>query len=240
MKGSKTPHLTRLFDEPVSSDNTNLPAPREDTGHGHTFVRTEDEQTLRALEGFPAPGQEDREIPEEEEGMRQLSLAMERAETGENSEEEEEELMAATLVSFDVEATEAGHNSVGTWSAELRSANEPKLSKEVKYRVTGLTMLPTILATEGLKEIAAGILTMPLEALMVRIIGRAHQRSGGLDISDMYEVSPFHGLIPAAGNIFGALAIQAIFTGVVWAGYTYTVRHFTVKDKAQEPDAKGE
>jgi hypothetical protein len=64
---------------------------------------------------------------------------------------------------------------------------------------------------------------MPLEALMVRIIGRAYQRSAGLDVSNLYELSSVRDLLPASGNLFGAFAIQIAVTGVVWAGYTLGV-----------------
>jgi hypothetical protein len=173
-------------------------------------IRAEDPQTLRALEGRPAA--ELQEAPTRRE-RREAVFEMEQ----DSSDEEDAEMAHATLISFDVEQTESMDNSLGTWSAELRSANEPKQSKDVKYRVTGLTLLPTILATEGIREIIAGVLVMPLEAVMVRIIARAYRQSAGLSVSDLYQLGES---VPAFENLFSAFAMQVAITGVVWAGFT--------------------
>jgi hypothetical protein len=173
-------------------------------------VRAEDPQTLRALEGRPAA--EYQEAPARRE-RRETVFEMEQ----DSSDEEDAEMAHATLISFDVEATESMDNERGTWSAELRSANEPQKSKDVKYRVTGLTLLPTILATEGLREVIAGVLVMPLEAVMVRIIARAYRLSAGSSVSDLYRVRD---PVPAFENLFSAFTLQLAITGVVWAGFT--------------------
>lgn len=167
-----------------------------------TRYRTEDEPTLRALEGLPA-------LDRTETRPRQIEGDQD------SSDDEEEEMTHATLISFDVEATDVVESSLGTWSAELRSANEPKPSRVPLYRVTGLTLLPPIMATEGLREIAAGIIVMPLEALMVRVIGRAYRASAGLEVEDMFVWA-----VPSVGNLLTALTLQLVVTGVIWAGFT--------------------
>lgn len=172
-------------------------------------LRGEDPHTLRALEGRPAG--EYQEAPARSD--RQDTF-----ETGQDSSDEEDVEMAhATLVSFDVEATESMENSHGGWSAELRSANEPKESKDIKYRVTGLTLLPTILATEGLREVIAGVIVMPLEAVMVRVISRAYRLSAGSSVSDLYGLRD---PVPAFENLLSAFTLQLAITGVVWVGFT--------------------
>lgn len=172
-------------------------------------VRAEDPSTLRALEGRPATDPQN----ESQRGRREAVFEMEQ----DSSDEEDAEMAQATLISFDVEATESMDNSLGTWSAELRSANEPKQSKDVKYRVTGLTLLPTILATEGLREVIAGVLVMPLEAVMVRVIARAYRQSAGLGTSDLYRLRE---VVPAFETLFSAFTLQLAVTGIVWAGFT--------------------
>ncbi|KAE9362927.1 hypothetical protein N431DRAFT_357093 [Stipitochalara longipes BDJ] len=164
--------------------------------------RTEDEPTLRALEGRPA-------LDRTETRIRQTEREHD------TSDDEEEELTQATLISFDVEATDVVESSLGTWSAELRSANEPKASQVLRYHITGLTMLPPIMATEGLRQIVTGIIVMPLETLMVRVIGRAYRTSAGMEMDDMFIWG-----IPSLGNIVAALAVQLVVTGVIWTGYT--------------------
>ena len=163
-----------------------------------------DEHTLRALEGRPAFERPNRD----------------------DSSDEEDEIAQATLISFDVEATEAVENSRGTWSAELRSANDPKPSDGIMYRVTGLTMLPPIMATEGLREIVAGILVMPLEAVMVRVIGRAYRASAGLGMDDIYLVGPG---IYGFANLFAVLTMQLAITGVAWAGFTIGTQRWAAR-----------
>ena len=163
----------------------------------------EDEATLRALEGRPASDSE---------------LRMRHADTDSVlSDDEDGEMAHATLISFDVEATEAVENSLGTWSAELRSANEPKPPVNVEYRVTGLTMLPTFLATEGLRETICAILVLPVEAAMVRVLGRAYRQSAGLGVSDLFSVRD---RLPRIANLYGAFILQLSVTGVVWVGFT--------------------
>jgi len=165
-----------------------------------------DEPTLRALEGMPT------------------LVSVHGDET-----DDDEEMAHATLISFDVEATEPVENAAGTWSAELRSANEPKAPEEVKYRVTGLTMLPPIMATEGLREIVAGVIVMPLEAVMVRIIGRAYRASAGLPMDDMYSIGF---TIRGFQNIASALTMQLVVTGIAWAGFTIGTQWWGRKKRA--------
>jgi hypothetical protein len=176
---------------------------------------TEDEPTLRALEGRPA-------LDRTETRMRQTER------DHDSSEEEEEELTQATLISFDVEATDVVESSVGTWSAELRSANEPKTSQVLRYHVTGLTMLPAIMATEDLRPIVSGIILMPLEAFMVRVIGRAYRASAGMEMDDMFTWG-----IPSVGNVFTAFAIQLVVTGVIWTGYTAGAQWLAARWRAE-------
>ena len=172
-------------------------------------VRAEDPSTLRALEGRPAT-----ELREEPRRVRRETMfEIEQ----DSTDEEDAELAQTTLISFDVEATESMDYSVGGWSAELRSANEPKQTKEVKYRVTGLTLLPTILATEGLREVIAGVLVMPLEAAMVRVIARAYRRSAGVSVAGLYRVGEY---VPAVENLVSVFTLQLAVTGVVWVAFT--------------------
>lgn len=212
----------------ISPPTLEYDAPDQERVGVESSYRGEDESTLRALEGLPALERaETRNRPNE--GPR------------DTSDDEETEVAQAAIISFDVEATENVEPSLGSWSAELRSANEPKPSEVVSYKVTGLTMLPTILATEGLREAAAGLLVLPLEAIMVRLIGRAFRKAGGLGVEDLWEILPSPTSFGFA-NIISAVGIQVIFTGVVWAGFTfstyvYTQQRALSEDKVQKDDS---
>lgn len=200
----------------------------------HAHVRAEDSPTLRALEGRPASDSQAEPQAESQAPprvRRETLFDMEQ----DSSDEEDGETAHATLISFDVEATESMDNSLGPWSAELRSANEPKPSKEVRYRVTGLTLVPTILATEGLREVVVGVLVMPLEAVMVRVIARAYRQSAGLGVSDIYQLGEH---VPAFENLFSAFALQLAMTGVVWAGFTYGSQWWAARKYPQVEEKK--
>ncbi|KAL2068507.1 hypothetical protein VTL71DRAFT_14844 [Oculimacula yallundae] len=179
-------------------------------------IHNSDEPTLRALEGLPALDRQPRD---------------------ESS--DDDEIAHAALISFDVEATEPVTSNAegGTWSAELRSANEPKPSGG--YRVTGLTMLPTFMATEGLREIIAGFLVMPLEAIMVQIIGRTYRINKGLPVEDMYPIGlAVHGF----RNMISVMTMQVVVTGVAWAGFTVVTQYWAARkrvmlaEREKDPD----
>lgn len=135
------------------------------------------------------------------------------------SEDEDEDQPPTTLISFDVEATEPADATETSWSAELRSAQEPASSTGTKYRITGLTLLPFIMATEAMREVLAGIFVLPIEAVMMRVIGRSYRASAGLGVADMYEMSWFPNLgVQGYENVVSVMALQIVVTGVVWAG----------------------
>lgn len=175
-----------------------------------------DEPTLRALEGLPA-----------------LERTEARQEREDSSDGEDDELAHATLISFDVEPTEGAESTAGPWSAELRSANEPKVSEFVKYRVTGLTMLPAIMATEGLRDIVTGIIVMPFEAIMVRLLAKAYRESAGLGVRDLYAVGP-HISSSSLGNLASIVGMQVVVTGIIWAGFTVGSQVWLSRTKLRE------
>lgn len=183
----------------------------------------EDTPTLRALEGLPALDRDGRD----ETRMRHPNLDPE----DESSEDGNDEMHQATLISFDVEATEAVENSLGTWSAELRSANEPVPVESINYRTTGLTMLPVILAAEGLREVFAGLLVLPLEAVMVRVIARAYRQHTGLGVADLYNIGAVKGVL-GCRSLVGAFTLQVVLTGVIWAGFTVTTQWLTSRGRS--------
>jgi len=212
-------------DSMFSGLNISAPAMEYDTPDRNTDdrsrYRSEDEPTLRALEGLPALDRTETRPPQNERDQ-------------DSSDEEDDEMTHAALISFDVEATDVVESSLGTWSAELRSANEPRPSLDVKYRVTGLTMLPPIMATEGLREVVAGIIVMPLEALMVRVIGRAYRASAGLGTEDMYQWG-----FPSVGNLVSVLTVQLALTGVIWAGFTIGTQWWAVRRRERLSETAG-
>lgn len=184
-----------------------------------TSVRSEDEQTLRALEGLPSL--------ERTEGRPRRETV---DSFGSNEEDDDTDLAQPTLISFDVDDTAATvvEPSYGSWSAELRSANEPPGSSGTKYRITGLTMLPIILAAEGLKDLCAAIVAIPIEQVMLRSIVRAYGGTSTHGLSDIYKVGS---AIPSSTNLFAAFAFQLVVSGVIWAGFTIATEWLVMKRK---------
>jgi len=190
---------------------------------------TEDEITLRALEGLPSlEGPEPQARPVERDT---------------DSSADDAEMAHATLISFDVEATDSAGQGpplgggLGQWSAELRSANELPPS-ETRYRMTGMTLLPTIMAVEGLREILAGIVVIPLEAVMVRCIGRLYRASANVGVGDMWPRKSGYGGLGGLTNILSALTLQLGVTGIVWAGFTITSQWAARRKRAEVEEEK--
>ncbi|RKF71187.1 hypothetical protein GcC1_105001 [Golovinomyces cichoracearum] len=131
-------------------------------------------------------------------------------------EEEDGVINHAQLLSLHVEPYGASEGNRNGWSATLRSA----------YRVTGLTLLPTILATEGLTDVLGDIIVLPVEALMVRLVGAAYRASAGLNLIDQYEI----GLRPRGfANLCFAYTLQLTITGVIWGGFTFLTNWYAVQ-----------
>lgn len=184
-------------------------------------VRGGEEDTLRALEGLPAL---ERTEPRS------------RRHTNASMSVEDDEDARPTLISFDVDSTSTPAEPtlrLGTWSAELRSANDLGESKDIKYRKTGLTMLPTILAAEGFRELAASILMTPLEAVMLRFIGRSFGKRVGISLMDFYEIG-FQ--MPSLKHLVCSWAFQFIATGIVWAGFTFVIEYVADRKKKIEQE----
>jgi hypothetical protein len=193
---SQTEALLDVQEHPVSSPGHETSQPRlselpnqNSTVSGNSNAPTQHEATLDALEG------------------RQTHR-------DDSSDEEDHEISQQTLITFDVEATELSADVVGSWSAELRSANEPP-PREPAYQITALTMLPMFLATEGLTTVVSSFVMLPIESLMVRIVAKAYRRSTGMGTGDMY--SGFGITWGSIGNVIAAQGIQMVVTGVIWA-----------------------
>lgn len=164
------------------------------------------DSTLQTLEGQPSDST--------------IINNLNRDHEGESSDEDSEgnEISQQTVITFDIEAEQISDPEVpmGAWSAELRNTNENEndLPKPLAYRITPLTMLPLLLAVDGLLAILTHIFTLPLEAAMVRIIGRAYGAN-----RDMFAVGfgiPWKGM----GNLMAIYSIELAVSGIIWTGFT--------------------
>lgn len=140
------------------------------------------DETLRILEGLPA-----------------------------ENEDEDDEMVQATLVSFDVEASEMEATG-NAYSAELRNMNaEPE---PTAFRTNFLTTLPPILSTEIFAKVIGGIALVPLEMIMVRIVADGFTKSAGIEMN-VWEIPRSWEWVT---NILATHAMDMVIGGLVWAG----------------------
>jgi hypothetical protein len=133
-----------------------------------------------------------------------------------SSDDGEHELSGQAMITFDVEATDLSEAPVGTWSAELRSVNEPP-RKEIPYPITALTMLPPLLAAEALSTGITTIVMLPLEAIMVRTLARSFRQSANLSTGDMFSGVGLTWRV--ISNILTVHALECVVTGSLWAAF---------------------
>ncbi|ROT39309.1 hypothetical protein SODALDRAFT_350476 [Sodiomyces alkalinus F11] len=143
-----------------------------------------------------------------------------------STEDEEEGGISATLISFDVEATESSDAPPGLWSAELRPSAGPDgtgpammmMAMMPTYIDTMLTRLPACLATDVFTVIASYVLLAPYEAVALRLVARMYRQRMGLPASDIYEPNVFDGLSwRLVTNFVGVEFLHLVVAGEVWA-----------------------
>ncbi|KAL2760659.1 hypothetical protein ACRALDRAFT_1066858 [Sodiomyces alcalophilus JCM 7366] len=138
-----------------------------------------------------------------------------------SSDEEEEGGISATLISFDVEATESSDAPPGLWSAELRPSAGPDGSGPATmpmYVDTMLTRLPACLATDIFAVISSYVVLAPYEAVALRLVARMYRQRMGLPAFDIFEPNMFSGLTwRLVTNFIGVEFLHLIVAGEMWA-----------------------
>ncbi|TDZ40032.1 hypothetical protein C8035_v004937 [Colletotrichum spinosum] len=137
------------------------------------------------------------------------------------SDEEEDGGVSTTLISFDVEATEATDAPPGgLWSAELRPSSGPDGSAHLsaQYLDTMLTRLPACLASDIFTVISGYVLVAPYEALSLRLVARSYRRRMGLPVFDIHDVGIFSGItLKGLTNFLGLEFLHLVVAGELWA-----------------------
>jgi len=104
------------------------------------------------------------------------------------SDDEETEVVSATLISFDVEATESTDTTPGVWSAELRpnlADSKASAGREPMYRQTALYRLPPILGADAIGVPLTRILLAPFESRMLLGLARLLLNRRGLSLEPL-------------------------------------------------------
>ncbi|KAF6804727.1 hypothetical protein CMUS01_14784 [Colletotrichum musicola] len=138
------------------------------------------------------------------------------------SDDEEDGGVSATLISFDVEATDSTDAPPGLWSAELRPSTGPEGPgyghASVQYTDTMLTRLPACLASDIFTVIAGYVLVSPYEALALRLVARSYRHRMGLPAFDIHEVNIFSGMtMRGFTNFLGLEFMHLVIAGELWA-----------------------
>ena len=203
-----------------------------------------DEATMRALEG-PAPPPSDA-IPVG--AIRRQSTFSSRGDEY-ASDDEETEIVNATLISFDVEATESTDTpTTGFWSAELRpntNGEQTTTRHDPIYRDNALTRLPSVIATDILTVVSSYVLIAPYEAFALRFLARSWRIRHGLPVGDIYDLDPIRSFSwTAAANFLGLELCHLVIESELWAtmitlasSFNMSEEEWNKKEEAESDDS---
>ncbi|KAF4444482.1 hypothetical protein F53441_11122 [Fusarium austroafricanum] len=159
------------------------------------------------------------------------------------SDEEDNEGVSATLISFDVEATaETSEAPPGLWSAELRPSVDARgtLMPTTTYCDTMLTQLPPLIASHIFADAILRLVTAPWEATALRLIARTFRQRLGLPTHDICGINMLSQInLTFAINFLGTQVLHLALCGEIWAAFTTvaTVFHAT-PDEWREAEAE--
>ncbi|KAF5663895.1 hypothetical protein FHETE_7303 [Fusarium heterosporum] len=140
------------------------------------------------------------------------------------SEEEDNEGVSATLISFDVEATaESSEAPPGLWSAELRPSVDARgaLVPATAYCDTMLTELPPLIASHVFADAIVRLAIAPWEAVALRLVAHTFRQHLGLPAPDICGINLLSQLnLTFAINFFGTQVLHLALCGEVWAAFT--------------------
>ncbi|KAH7165996.1 hypothetical protein EDB81DRAFT_269387 [Dactylonectria macrodidyma] len=201
---------------PTSWRPTNEPPRRRRSEAHQNREAEEDVSPLRAVDG---------QLPDTPvEAVRRQSTFSVRGDDY-ASDEEEMEGVSATLISFDVEASESTEAPAGLWSAELRpsvaSDANAAANAQPLYLDTMLTRLSPLMASHIFTDAVARILMAPYEATALRLLARTYCLREGLPYGDICNVNLLSGLsMTAILNFLGVEFIHLSISGDIWAAFT--------------------
>ncbi|KAF1735308.1 hypothetical protein CRV24_004230 [Beauveria bassiana] len=159
------------------------------------------------------------------------------------TDEDESERVNTTLISFDVEATEASPDAPpGLWSAELRptQATDARSESQPVYLDTLLTQLPALLAANMLTDTSLRLMMAAYEASALRLMARCYRLRYDLPCDDIYAPNVLSELSwRAVTNLVGGELVHLTLSTEIWAVFTGLSLYFHTSDKEwKEAEAK--
>ncbi|KAK2069588.1 hypothetical protein P8C59_004150 [Phyllachora maydis] len=157
------------------------------------------------------------------------------------SDDEETEVVSATLISFDVEATEASDTPPG-WCAELRpnvvesSGAAAPVSQEPLYRETALTMLPAALAARTLAFLPTYLVMEHFESAAWCGLVRSLLGRWGVPLDSIRQVGVFSGR--GFTNLLGLNLFYFFAQAEGWAVVSMAAKGYTLEHEGDDEEPK--
>lgn len=157
------------------------------------------------------------------------------------SDDEDNEGVSATLISFDVEPTESDNAPPGLWSAELRPSSSPDSRSNGAappvYLDTLLTQLPALIASHIFTDAITRALVAPYEATALRLVARMYRLRQGLSCWDIYNANMLSGITSTSlVNFLGTELLYLTLSGEVWAVFTGIAQWFHMTEEEWKED----
>lgn len=139
-----------------------------------------------------------------------------------DDEDNSADMVSTTLISFDVEATDATDPPPGQWSAELRpniidGRPAGSNSRQPVYRSTALTRLPAGLAADMLVWFPTRWMAVPTEMVVWRWFLRGYMASRGLGVEGVYGVRELGLGWRGIGQLLALDLVYLFVQGEIWA-----------------------
>ncbi|WXC62229.1 hypothetical protein SNK03_008089 [Fusarium graminearum] len=152
------------------------------------------------------------------------------------SDEEDNEAVSATLISFDVEATaETSEAPPGLWSAELRPSVDARgaVMPTTTYCDTMLTQIPPLIASHVFADAVLRLAIAPWEATALRLVAGTFRQRFGLPTNDICGINLLgESNLVFAINFLGSQVLHLAVCGEIWATFTAiaTIFHTTPEE----------
>ncbi|OIW29927.1 hypothetical protein CONLIGDRAFT_632023 [Coniochaeta ligniaria NRRL 30616] len=160
---------------------------------------------------------------------------------GSDDEDNSGDMVSTTLISFDVEATDATDPPPGQWSAELRpnvaegsrsdGAAHSRPARQPNYRSTMLTRLPFALATDMLAWVPSRFFSAPFDAVVWRWFVRSLLGARGISVEGVYPVWYWGFSKHMVANFIGIELVHFFIQFDVWAAIYSVGSYFLVTEE---------
>ena len=151
------------------------------------------------------------------------------------------DMVSTTLISFDVEATDATDPPPGQWSAELRpnvvegnrseGTEQNRHARQPIYRSTILTRLPSVLGADMLAWAPSRLLSAATDAMMWRWVVRSFLSARGLSVEALYPVLSFGLSRQAVASFIGIELVHFFILADIWAAMYPVASFFRMSDE---------